>query len=281
LRSPGPNRITRRRLVLLVGGLLWGGSPHIGSDTALAKGPAPFGFEERYVVPGDIARGRFQLTEDSASADTYVRAYLVPLGAWLDDDRPYFLTVPLEEHVASGRPNVVRVRFTVPDVSSRSYRFVLCPEKGRCPRRVMDDLVGGRITVVEDRAQIPLWRRFNQLHRSVTGEVAYLRARVIAGRSWEVVQSGLARVSKDNEALRSTIRALRSRLQEIDRSPSPGALVAAGALGGLLAVVLLRVVQVRPVRRRGSGRTSGPATPAPPPRGRTPLHRTPRRTPVR
>jgi hypothetical protein len=250
------------------------------ASTSGAKGPAPYGFEEPYVVPGDIARGRFELVEGSSAAETYVRAYLVPLGAWLDDDRPYFLTIPLEEHVASGRPNVVRVRFTVPKVFPRSYRFVLCPEKGRCPRRVMDDLVGGRITVVEDRAQIPLWRRFNQLHRSVTGEVAYLRARVIASRSWEVVQSGLARVSNEKAALASSVQDLRSELDRVRESSTLWSL-AVGLLGALVGGSLVWLVPPRPGRRRGTARTAGRAGPATRPPPRRPPLRTPQRTSAR
>jgi hypothetical protein len=271
VRSSGRRRLFRVVLSVLAGAALW------PPEVSLAKGLV-YGFQERYVVAGDVARGRLRLSEDSLPPSSYVRAYLVPSGHLLDENHPpsELRTIPLDERLTPRRGRSIHVRFVVPDVHARNYRLVLCGEEPRCGR-YRDDLLGGQITVVAERSHIPLWRRLNRFH----GEMEYLRYQVLPGnRSFGVLQSLLARVSKENAALDRAVRDLREQVADGDDA-SPAVVVALGVLGGLVGGLLGRLVRSTEGRRRGSGRTVGPGAPAPRPPGRTPLHRRPPRTPVR
>jgi hypothetical protein len=269
VRSSGRRRLCRVVLSVLAGAFLW------APEVSLAKGLV-YGFQERYVVAGDVAKGRFRLSEGSLPPSSYVRAYLVPSGHLLDENHPpsELRTIPLDERLTPRRGRSIHVRFVVPDIHARNYKLVLCGEEPRC-RHV--DLFGGQITVVAERSHIPLWRRLSRFH----GEMEYLRAQVLPGdRSFGVLQSLLGRVSKENAALDRAVRDLREQVADGDDA-SPAVVVALGVLGGLAGGLLGRLVSSTGVRRRGSGRTEGPVPPAPQPQGRTRLHRTPPRTPVR
>jgi hypothetical protein len=272
VRSSGRRRLGRVVLPVLAGAFLW------PPEVSLAKGPAPYGFQERYVVAGDVAKGRFRLSEGSLAPGGYVRAYLVPSGHLLDENHPpsELRTIPLDERLTPRRGRSIQVRFVVPDVHARNYNLVVCGEEPRCGR-YRDDLLGGQITVVADRSHIPLWRRLNRFH----GEIDYLRAQVLPGnRSLGVLQSRLAEVSKENAALEGAVRELREQLADSDDG-SPAAVVALGVLGGLVGGLLGRLVPSTGGRRRGNGRTAGPLGPTVPLPQRRPAPRRQPRTPVR
>jgi hypothetical protein len=261
VRSSRRRGLCRVVLSVLAGAFLW------PPEVSLAKGLV-YGFQERYVVAGDVAKGRFRLSEGNLPPSGYVRAYLVPSGHLLDENHPpsELRTIPLDERLTPRRGRSIHVRFVVPDVHARNYRLVLCGEEPRCGR-YRDDLLGGQITVVA-------------LHR-FHGEMEYLRYQVLPGnRSFGVLQSLLARVNKENAALDRAVRDLREQVADGDDA-SPAVVVALGVLGGLVGGLLGRLVRSTEGRRRGSGRTVGPGAPAPRPPGRTPLHRRPPRTPVR
>jgi hypothetical protein len=241
-RSSGVRTLCRAALFLLGGALLW-----LPQDS-LAK-TLGYGLHERYVVPGEVAKGRFRLSETSLPPTSYVRAYLVPSGHLRDENHPSseLRTIPLEERLTPRRGRSIHVRFVVPDVHARNYTLVLCVEEPRCGR-YRDDLLGGHITVVADSSHVPLWRRLNRLH----GGLASLREHVLGNR-WDELQSA---------DLERTV----GNLPEEGAHGSAAVLLAFGVSCGLVGGLLGGLAASRPARRRGTWRAGGPAWPGQSPR---------------
>ena len=246
------SRVTRNVSVslFLAAGLMFPRASAVG-------GGAPLQFDQRYYVPGEVARGSTTFGKGSVGLHMMDRgpfyAYLLT-GGHIDPPRiprgaiplgPIAMT-PIDEHTFRAS-----LSFTVPEVASGAHIIEYCNDP--CTLAGVGELWGGAIQVYasadEARTEMAIAHLKGRL-RQIRTNHRFLKRRVEERR--EELERDLAAARASNESLAQRVQQLDGELDAVrapDREPNWPA-IAGWTLFGLLVVANLGLAAVRIRRRR-------------------------------